>query len=301
MTLRLLLHDFLTAKYAAGLSPRTIEWYRREIAALLNHLHHTDVSPGPEEVEAYLAMRRARGIQPATLAGHHRALSSFFKWLVARRYIPADDNPMPHIAKPRVPRKEPRQAAFSDFTRLLKSLPRLTWLDFRDRLGIVTLFLTAVRVAELVGLAIDDYDFVESSLRVRSGKGGDARRVPLLPAIKVEFAAYMMTRPAWHGREVFLAADGGSHGASNALTISGFRQMLKRRCAKAGLPYLNPHAFRHGLAMYLLNDKGAEMSLIQRILGHKLLQTTAALYARWRDDGVSSRYLGIMADEGRIV
>jgi site-specific recombinase XerC len=74
MTLRLLLHDFLTAKYAAGLSPRTIEWYRREVAALLNHLHHTDVSPGPEEVEAYLAMRRARGIQPATLAGHHRAL-----------------------------------------------------------------------------------------------------------------------------------------------------------------------------------------------------------------------------------
>lgn len=298
-----LLARFLVAKTAAGLSPHTLAWYRLEISAFLRFPQPSDDLPSPETIDAYLAHRRGPnngrpGNQPATVAGHHRALSSFFSWLVQRRVITAAENPMPLVAKPRVPKKEPRQVGIADFERLVRSLPRATWVDYRDRLAIVTLFLTAVRVAELVGLSIDDYDFAESTLLVRRGKGGDARRVPMLPVIKVEFAAYMMTRPAWPGREVFLAADGATLGVSNALTISGFRQMLKRRCARAGVDYLNPHAFRHGLAMYLLNDKGAEMSLIQRILGHKMLQTTAAIYARWRDDGVAMRYMAIMREEG---
>jgi integrase len=292
MDLSSLLARFLTAKRAAGLSPRTVEWYRLELTAFVRFSQ----SISADSIDAYLAERRARGNQPATVAGHYRALSAFFSWLVQRRIISADENPMPLVARPRVPKKEPRRAEFADFTRLLKSLPRATWIDYRDRLAVVTLFLTAVRVAELVALAIDDYDLVQSALTIRRGKGGNARSVPLLPVVKTEFVAYMMARPAWAGNEVFLAADGGNLGVSNALTVWGLRQMLRRRCHAAGLAYLNPHSFRHGLAMHLLNDKGADMSLIQRILGHANIQVTAALYARWRDDGVSSRYLAIMRE-----
>ena len=291
-----LLSRFLTAKAAAGLSAGTLEWYRREIANLLVRIPPHEAMPSTATVEAYLAARRARGIQPATLAGHHRALSAFFKWLVERNVIAPDENPMRLIAKPRIPRKEPRQAQFAEFTRLLQSLPHQNWIDYRDRLGIATIFLAAVRVAELVALTIDDYDLVGEQLVIRRGKGGDARRVPLLPAAKIAFAAYMMERPPWAGREVFLGADGGSLGVSNALTVSGFRQMLKRRCKQAGMKYLNPHSFRHGLAMHLLNDKGADMALIQRILGHSTIQVTAAIYARWRDDGAARRYRSIMTE-----
>lgn len=295
-----LLGRFLTAKTAAGLSPRTLEWYRNELTAFSRWLQRDAALATPEDIDAYLAERRARGIALATVDGHYRALSGFFKWLVTRRYIKRKQNPMRAVDRPRVPDSKPRQVQIDQFEQLLKSLPRETWIDHRDRLGIVTIFLTAVRVAELVALRIDDYNFVESTLIVRAGKGGHMRHVPLLPVIKVEFAEYMMVRPAWSGDEVFLAADGGSLGVSNALTSSGFRQMLKRRCQRAGVPYLNPHAFRHGLAMYLLNEKGAEMSLIQRILGHKNVQTTAAIYAKWRDDGVHKNYMRIMREEGAI-
>lgn len=295
-----LLRRFITAKTAAGLSPRTIDQYRRELAALIRHLPETDIAPPPEAIDTYFALCRARGNAPATVAGKYRAASSFFSWLVERRYIAADDNPMPLVTRPRVPRSQPRQAAFDDFLKLLRSLPSETWIDYRDRLGIVTLFLTGVRVAELVSLEIDDFDLVNGVLIIRRGKGGDARSVPLLPAVKTAFAACMMTRPAWAGREVFLGADGGSLGASNALTISGFRQMLKRRCKRAGIPYLNPHSFRHGLARYLLNVKGADMALIQRILGHSDIRVTANIYARWDDGGAAERYKSIMREEGEL-
>lgn len=299
MPLTSLLQRFLTAKAAAGLSARTLDWYQRELAALICYLPNQGF-PAPEAIDAYLAMRRARGDAPTTVAGRYRAASSFFSWLVSRRYIKRKDNPMRFVAKPRVPKAEPRTADIADFRKLLASLPRETWIDYRDRLCIVTLFLTAVRIAELVALTVEDYDLADDTLIVRRGKGGDARRVPLLPVVKTEFVAYIMARPAWTGSEVFLAADGGSLGVQNALSTSGLRQMLKRRCERAGLPYLNPHSFRHGLAMYLLNDKGADMALIQRILGHSTIQVTAQIYARWRDDGAAGKYQAIMREEGSI-
>ena len=62
--------------------------------------------------------------------------------------------------------------------------------------------------------------------------------------------------------------------------------MVRRRCEHAGIRHLNPHAFRHGLAMLMLNDRHADMSLVQRILGHSQITTTARHYAEWQTDSM---------------
>jgi integrase len=65
---------------------------------------------------------------------------------------------------------------------------------------------------------------------------------------------------------------------------------LKRRCTAAGIRYLNPHAFRHGIAMHLLNDKRSDASMVQRILRHSKITTTTESYAEWIIDPLADEY-----------
>ena len=104
---------------------------------------------------------------------------------------------------------------------------------------------------------------------------------------------FLLLHPGLPGRALMASADGGGAGPDGRLTVSGLRQMLERRCAAAGLAYLNPHSFRHGLAMRLLN-RGADMSLVQAILGHSRIATTQQFYARWLVSGLKTQYTEVM-------
>ena len=73
--------------------------------------------------------------------------------------------------------------------------------------------------------------------------------------------------------------------------------MVRRRCKTAGLRVLNPHSFRHGLAMMLLN-KGGDMSLVQKVLGHSQISTTARFYAEWLNDGMAREFTEKMKGVG---
>ena len=114
---------------------------------------------------------------------------------------------------------------------------------------------------------------------IREGKRGDYECVPLLEPVARAFVAFLFVRPAWPTTEVFLAADGSAEPKPDGvLTRSGVWQLLERLRKKAGVGRANPHAFRHGLARFLLNDKGADMAIIQQILRHKRITTTAEVY-----------------------
>ena len=73
--------------------------------------------------------------------------------------------------------------------------------------------------------------------------------------------------------------------------------MVKRRC-RAGLRALNPHSFRHGLAIILLNRGGADMSLVQKILGHSQISAPARNYAEWLTDGMLREFTEKMKGVG---
>jgi len=294
-----LLVMFLAGHASAGHSTSTIGWYEYEIRRFLvwlqEHQYHNGNWLRPEIIEAYLACARQRGNQPATVAGHYRALRGFFAWLVQRGYI--DASPLEHVQPPKVPRTQPKRAALDEYARLLDSIPQGSWIELRDRLVISVLFLCGLRRNECASLTATDFRTDEHLLIVRHGKGGHDRLVPLLPAVERALVAYLWLRPDTQTGALFLAANGAGNPVG-AMSSSAIYQMLRRRCYRIGLRRLNPHSFRHGLAMLLLNQ-GGDMSLVQKVLGHAQIATTAKHYAEWLTEGMLREFAVKMRGVGK--
>ena len=293
-----LLIMFLDAHASANHSQRTIDWYGFEIRRFFTWLQANDLQNGnwlrPEIIERYLASDRAAGNSPFTTAGHWRALKGFFGWLAERKFIA--ESPIDHITKPKEPTREPKRVALEDYVVLLDSIPQTDWIDLRDRLIIQTFFLCGIRRSECAGLKKADYRTHQHLLLVH-GKGGKDRLVPLLPAVERALIAYLFARPESSEPRLFLGADGAKR-PNGVLLSGGIYQMLRRRSKAAGLRNLNPHAFRHGLAVHLLNE-GGDMSLVQKILGHSQIATTAKHYAQWLTEGMMREFAEKMKGLGR--
>lgn len=299
MTVDHLLSLFLAGHASAGHSASTIGWYEYEIRRFLAWLQANQFRNGnwlrPEVIEAYLADARESGNAPATVAGHYRALKGFFAWLRQRGYI--ESSPLEAVQPPKVPRTQPRRAALDEYARLLDSIPQGTWIELRDRLIISTLFLCGLRRQECASLIASDFRTSEHLLIVRHGKGGHDRFVPMLPAVERALVAYLWLRPHTSTGALLLAANGAGK-PTGPMSSSAIYQMLRRRCHAAGLRNLNPHAFRHGLAMHLLNQ-GGDMSLVQKVLGHAQIATTAKHYAEWLTEGMLREFATKMRGVGR--
>lgn len=281
-----LLEDFLCYHESTGHSMQTVSWYRGQLTAFLLWLDRTGNLPDTRTVERYMADRRAAGNAPATVAGHYRALKSFFAWLTKRGLI--EQNPMVDVHPPKVPRRVPKRTGPDSFHYLVQSIEGNTWIGCRDKLVVNLLFLCGLRRGECARLRVEDFRLPEHLLCVREGKGGGDRFVPLLPAVERAFVAYLFMRPPVAG-PLLVAADNHNRAQTRELTGNGIYQMLRRRCNQAGLPMMNPHSFRHGMAMHLLNE-GGDMSLVQKILGHAQITTTMAHYAEWVTQGMVREY-----------
>jgi integrase/recombinase XerD len=297
MSVHELLSLYLQSLAALNRSQRTIQWYDEQVLRFLVWLEGQRLHNGNwlrrDIVEAYLAASRKAGNQPATVAGHYRALRGFFGWLVEREYIAV--SPMAGMKPPAVPPKEPRRTQLEEYASLLDSIPAASWVDNRDRLIINTLFLCGVRLGECTRLEAGDYRTADHLLRV-DGKTG-IRLVPTLPAVERALVVYLFSRPQSSVGQLFVAADGAGKPRKTAIHENGIYQMLRRRCQRAGVRRLNPHSFRHGLAMYLLNA-GGDMSLVQKILGHAQISTTAKHYANWLTEGLIVEYATKMKGVG---
>ena len=288
MSVENLLTLFCQSLTARNLSAKTVQWYREEVNRFLCWLRDHQLQNGnwlrADIIEAYLTHCR-QSCAPATVASRYRALVGFFGWLVRRNYIAV--SPMADVTPPKVPRTEPKRTAVEQYVHLLDSIPAGDWIDLRDRLIVTTLFLTGIRLGECTHLQPDDYRLAEHLLKV-NGKTG-VRLVPMIPPVERAFVAFLYMRPASASPYLLLAANGARNPKTEPLTEDGIYQMLRRRCRRAGLKMLNPHSFRHGLAMHLLNV-GGDMSLVQKVLGHAQIGTTARYYAEWLTEGLVSEF-----------
>jgi site-specific recombinase XerD len=212
-------------------------------------------------------------------------------------------NPLLQVAKPSLPAVAPRQVALVEIDRLVDTIPHVddaTWTDGRDRLILVLLFWTGVRLSEMAGLSVADMDTRQRLLHVRHGKGGKDRFVPFPDGTGALLLSYLMARPPWPGPELLLANDGAG-GVRGVLTGAGIRVMIRRRCRLARMEYRNPHAFRHGFAMAMLNAGGMEMGILSKLLGHSAVKVTQEIYADWMTETLKRQYdLAESAVRGRV-
>lgn len=280
---------FLTAKRAAGLSPATLRWYEQFIRRYVAWSASTQLpNKKPETVEAWLASLREQMLSAFTISGCYRCLSVYFKWLVERGRLRT--SPMTHIQPPRVPKQRKRHVTAAAFRRLYKSIDGDGWLDARDRAMLLILMYSGLRANELLGLKLEHIDEAAGVLRVVAGKGRIDRDVPFTSGVPDQMRLYLAHRPACAFQRAFVAAGKTPREVAGPLTYSGLTQMVRRRCAAAGIPRINLHSFRHGYAMLFLNEGEMELGLVSQTMGHSSVDITRRFYADYATTTMRERY-----------
>jgi site-specific recombinase XerD len=242
---------------AARLAPRTVEAYRRDLAALTDFLGHKPSQATPEELERYVAELRARGLAATTIARRIAAVRSFFRHQIL---IGAQkENPAADIGLPRRARRLPRTLSPGEAERLVEAANGTAPRDLRDRALVELLYGAGLRVSETVGLERNGVDLEERLVR-SIGKGGKERIVPL-----GEEAGHLVAKYLHEARPQLVA------GAENALFLSTRGKRLDTSTLRR--VFAHPHRLRHAFATHLL-EGGADLRTIQDLLGHSSLSTT---------------------------
>jgi integrase/recombinase XerD len=283
--------DHLTVE--RGLAAHTIEAYRRDLqryTATLAAAGQTEIGAvTTNDVAEYLARLREGDEQHKPLAASSAgravvAVRGLHAFALAERLAGSD--PARSVRPPAPPRRLPRAVSIPDVERLLQ-VAGDSPAQRRDRALLELLYGTGARISEAVGLDIDDLDLPKSAspqtghdggvATVRlAGKGGRQRLVPVGSYALAALQAYLVqARPALAASArsgqpspaVFLNARGGR------LTRQGAWGALRAAAARAGLAEVSPHMLRHSFATHLL-DGGADVRVVQELLGHASVSTT---------------------------
>ncbi|RVX39640.1 integrase/recombinase XerD [Nonomuraea polychroma] len=261
-----------------GLAANTLASYRRDLRRYFEHLQARGRAEldevGEADVQAFLAaLREGDGEHPALVASSAARAVSAVRGLhrfALREGVTAHD-PAHQVRPPRQLRRLPKAIAVDEVERLIAaSGPDGAPLTLRNRALLEVLYGTGARISEAVGLAVDDLE--DDQVRLR-GKGGRVRVVPLGRYARSALDAYLVrARPGLlaHGRgtpAVFLNARGGR------LTRQGAWEVLQAAAERAGLDGISPHVLRHSFATHLL-DGGADVRVVQELLGHASVTTT---------------------------
>ena len=275
MDMERLLKRFLTYLQAGrNASPCTVKNYGTDIGQFLDYCRAQGIG-SLEQVDRsllrnYLAELDAAGYVKASIARRVAELRSFGDFVVREEVL--EHNPFRLIRAPRVPKRLPRYLTVAEAEALLAMPDTSTPRGLRDRAIIEVLYAAGLRVSELVGLDIGDVDLAQAQVRV-VGKGGK-ERIGLLgrPAVEAVRAYLKTGRPALLSRQptnaLWLNHRGGR------LTARGVALILSKAGQQAGIRTpVSPHIIRHSFATHLL-DGGADLRVVQELLGHADLATT---------------------------
>lgn len=267
------IEQFLDAIWAErGLSANSLESYRFDLQSFAAHQQSEQrlLRATRDELLGFLAAQLKRGKSPKSLSRYLSALRQFYAWLV--RTGQRQDDPCALIENPRIGRSLPKALSEAQVEALLQVADTDTPLGLRDQAMLELMYATGLRVSELVNLELAGVNLNQGVVRVL-GKGGKERLVPL-----GEEAEACLKRYLQEARPVLL---GGASCAQlfvtnrkAGLTRQAFWHAIRRHAANAGIHgAISPHMLRHSFATHLLNH-GADLRVVQLLLGHSNLSTT---------------------------
>ncbi len=222
-------------------------------------------------VRQFLGYLAQQEYSKATVARKLATLRSFYKFCVKRGY--KDANPVAPIRTPKQEKRLPKFLEVDQVKALLEAPNDATLLGARDRAMLETLYSTGIRVSELVGLNIDDVDFLGEAVAVR-GKGRKERITPIGPTALSAIRKYIERRRQDSRSAHFdpQALFVNKHG--QRLSTRSVRRKLDKYLTQVGLdPEISPHTLRHTFATHMLNA-GADLRSVQELLGHQSISTT---------------------------
>lgn len=274
-----------------GSSPLTVDAYASDLADYLSFLDEAGVSDlervDRDAVVGYESDLVERGYAVTSVDRHMSVLKGFHRFCVREGFT--EVNPTATVRLPKPPDKLPDVLTIDQVNRLLDGLDASTPLALRDRALLEVLYGCGLRVSECSGLNLSDCAFGDGYLRV-TGKGNKERIAPISGTALSALVDYLergrpnLVKPyAKPTSAVFLNARGGR------LT----RQSIHKTVAKAGMSIgvedLHPHTLRHSFATHLLAG-GADLRVIQEILGHSDISTTQ-IYTHVNRTHIQEEYL----------
>lgn len=299
-----LVDSYLMCCQAEGKSPKTIEWYWANLKRLCHFLRRRGYSLRVEDIGVaeirefvhYLQHEAVRwansrhikdgsNLSPYSVQGYARSIKAFWSWLTLEGYV--SQNVMYRLRLPKVPKKVVATFTPEQINNLLRAVDVRTAKGFRDRLIMLVLLDTGIRLSELVGLRLEDVDFEQSCFLVR-GKGNKERIVPFGAQVRRALWRYLshfregLDGPEAH--EVFVSEQG------YGLRSRAVQSMLRRLGQRAGISRVrcSPHTFRHTFAKQYLMYGGDVFSL-QRILGHSSLEVVK-MYVNLASSDISTQH-----------
>ncbi len=251
-----------------GLSPNTIQAYRRDLYYFANFLQSylidTPNSVKRNHINYYIKNLYDQKYTPASITRKIASLRGFFKWLFANEKISQD--PTLSIEQPKLSKRLPKVISVSDIEDILHN-----HLNFLEKVIMELLYGAGLRVSELVNLKVSDIDLNAKYLRC-FGKGSKERIIPIGDKAKHALKIYLKHRELYLKRcksneKKLLVKENGS--VISRQDVYVFIRAQGEHLAK----HISPHTLRHSFATHML-ENGADLRVVQELLGHSDVSTT---------------------------
>ncbi|HHT37268.1 MAG: tyrosine recombinase XerC [Candidatus Wallacebacter cryptica] len=283
------LSDYLQyLRVQRNLSENTLKAYERDLSAFLDfvtefwQLDFREVDR--HLIRDYLAALRRRGYKSSSAAQQLAALRSFYQYLTQFGHIKS--NPTLAVKVPKQEKRLPQVLSVGEAHVLLESIDPSTPLGLRDRAVFELLYAAGIRLSELTALDVDKVDLKFQYVRV-FGKGRKERIVPI-----GEYAVEALSAYLKDGRPQLAKPDETAlfvNYRGERLSQRGVQYLLDKHIEKTAIAKnISPHSLRHSFATHLL-DAGADLRVVQELLGHVSLSTTQ-VYTRISQSKLKSVY-----------
>lgn len=250
-------------------SVHTLKSYKVDLRGFSNFIENKPIDEITHlTLRTWLAYLKKKEYARSTIARKLATLRSFFKFSIREGYL--HSNPAISLSTPKQEKKLPVFLTIKEVIRLIEAPVLDTETGLRDRAIMETLYSTGIRVGELVGLNIENLDFIGGVMKVM-GKGKKERIVPIgdkaLQVIK-KYLDKKKTLSKESERILFLNT---KHKRLNPRSVRRIvNKYIKITSSKSGI---SPHTLRHSFATHLL-DRGADLRSVQELLGHANLSST---------------------------
>ena len=257
-----------------GLSRNTLAAYQSDLSAVANWLQQAKgyglLKAKRQDLLDYLVLQSKKGRKPRSSARFLSCLRQFYQHALREGWTKTD--PSARIDAPKLGRPLPKSLTEPEVEALLAAPDTNEPEGFRDRVMLEVLYATGLRVSELVALRPDQVSLTQGLVRI-TGKGGKERLVPF-----GDEAVSWLERFGKGPRQEILGGRPCSElfptRRGSGMTRQAFWYLIKKHALRAGIgKHLSPHTLRHAFATHLVNH-GADLRVVQMLLGHSDLSTT---------------------------
>ena len=250
-----------------GVSAHTVRAYKKDLEEFSEHVNAEPVKIEMLDVRGFIAEQIGKGLNKITVGRRLSSIRSFFNFLYREGHIKT--NPAKLVSNPKVPKLLPKFLSVDEVFSLIEKPEGIGFLPARDRAILELLYSSGLRVAELAELNVDDINIKESLIKIK-GKGKKERIVPVGSKAIDALKSYSIERILLKGKDsaLFLNRMG------TRLTDRGVRRIVVKYAKALSIQgRIGPHTLRHSFASHLLQG-GADLRVIQELLGHSSLSTT---------------------------